>query len=57
MALIPIFGALIPICFSIPFSLVLDSFPNVRALKLFFIFGPSCTAVYWITLIWIKIIN
>lgn len=53
--LIPILGALIPMCFSMPMSVVIDDFKDVRPLRRFFMLGPSCTTLYWITLIWIRI--
>jgi len=55
LILIPILGALIPLCFSMPFSLVVDSFKEMRPLRKFFTLGPSLVAIYWVTLIWIKI--
>lgn len=53
--LIPMLGALIPMCFSMPLSLVIEEFKDIRPLRKFFMLGPSCTTLYWITLIWIKI--
>jgi len=55
LILVPILGALIPMLFTMPFSNVLDKFRDYRPLKPFFTFGPSLVALYWITLVLLRI--
>lgn len=55
LILIPIFGAMIPLLFSVPLSLVIDFFVETRPLRRFFALGPAGVCIWMITLIYIRV--
>lgn len=53
LILIPIFGAMIPLLFSVPLSLVIDYFVETRPLRIYFALGPAGVCIWMITHIYI----
>lgn len=53
LILIPIFGAMIPLLFSVPLSLVIDYFVETRPLRSYFALGPAGVCIWMITMIYI----
>lgn len=51
----PILGGFVPIISLLPLSLVADVFYSLRPLRLFCSIGPCVLALYWVSLIFIKL--